>query len=92
LKINSFDEFCFIDLKRIVRRRGICVSYFLAGYIRSPLLFAPLCSPKPRAGRKSQRHNGLGFPILSDHLSDHGGEIPVRYGMRWTLPDENCHS
>ena len=33
--------------------------------------------------RKSQRQNGLGFPILGDH----GGEIAARYGVRWTLPD-----
>jgi peroxiredoxin len=33
--------------------------------------------------RKSQRQNGLGFPILGDH----GGEIAARFGVRWTLPD-----
>jgi peroxiredoxin len=33
--------------------------------------------------RKSQRQNGLGFPILGDH----GGEIAARFGLRWTLPD-----
>jgi peroxiredoxin len=33
--------------------------------------------------RKSQRQNGLGFPILVDH----GGEIAARFGVRWTLPD-----
>lgn len=33
--------------------------------------------------RKSQRQNGLRFPILGDH----GGEIAVRFGVRWTLPD-----
>jgi peroxiredoxin len=33
--------------------------------------------------RKSQRQNGLKFPILGDH----GGEIAARFGVRWTLPD-----
>jgi peroxiredoxin len=34
--------------------------------------------------RKSQRQNGLGFPILSDL----GGEVGARFGVRWTLPDD----
>jgi peroxiredoxin len=33
--------------------------------------------------RKSQRQNGLGFPILGDH----GGEVGAQFGLRWTLPD-----
>jgi peroxiredoxin len=33
--------------------------------------------------RKSQRQNGLGFPILGDHA----GEIAAQFGVRWTLPD-----
>ncbi|QYE33816.1 AhpC/TSA family protein [Polymorphobacter sp. PAMC 29334] len=33
--------------------------------------------------RKSQRQNGLGFPILGDH----GGEVAARFNVRWTLPD-----
>ena len=33
--------------------------------------------------RKSQRQNGLGFPILGDR----GGEIAAQFGVRWTLPD-----
>jgi len=33
--------------------------------------------------RRSQRQNGLGFPILGDHA----GEIAARFGVRWTLPD-----
>jgi peroxiredoxin len=32
--------------------------------------------------RKSQRQNGLGYPILSDH----GGEVSEKFGLRWTLP------
>ena len=32
--------------------------------------------------RKSQRQNGLGFPILGDH----GGELASQFGLRWTLP------
>lgn len=34
--------------------------------------------------RKSQRQNGLGFPILGDH----GGEVAAQFGVRWTLPDD----
>lgn len=34
--------------------------------------------------RKSQRQNGLGFPILSDH----GGELAAQFGVRWTLSDD----
>ncbi|HUC19428.1 MAG TPA: peroxiredoxin-like family protein [Acetobacteraceae bacterium] len=33
--------------------------------------------------RKSQRKNGLGFPILSDK----GGEVGAQFGVRWTLPE-----
>ncbi|MET1047684.1 MAG: peroxiredoxin-like family protein [Hyphomicrobium sp.] len=33
--------------------------------------------------RKSQRQNGLGFPILVDHR----GEVAYQFGVRWTLPD-----
>ena len=33
--------------------------------------------------RKSQRQNGLGFPILGDH----GGEVAAQFAVRWTLPD-----
>jgi peroxiredoxin len=33
--------------------------------------------------RKSQRQNGLGFPILGDH----GGEVAAQFGVRWTLPN-----
>ena len=32
--------------------------------------------------RKSQRQNGLGYPILGDH----GGEVAAQFGLRWTLP------
>jgi peroxiredoxin len=31
--------------------------------------------------RKSQRQNGLGFPILSDR----GGEVGAQFGVRWTV-------
>ncbi len=37
----------------------------------------------PVNSRKSQRQNQLGFPILSDH----GGEVGARFGVRWTAPD-----
>lgn len=33
--------------------------------------------------RKSERQNGLGFPILSDK----GGEIGAGFGVRWTAPE-----
>jgi peroxiredoxin len=33
--------------------------------------------------RKSQRQNGLGFPILGDHA----GELAAQFGVRWTLPE-----
>lgn len=33
--------------------------------------------------RKTQRQNGLGFPILGDH----GGKVAAQFGVRWTLPD-----
>lgn len=33
--------------------------------------------------RKSQRQNGLGFPILGDH----GGEVAAQFDLRWTLPE-----
>ena len=33
--------------------------------------------------RKSQRQNGLGFPILSDK----GGEVGAQFGVRWTVPN-----
>ena len=33
--------------------------------------------------RKSQRQNGLGFPILSDHA----GELAAQFNLRWTLPE-----
>ncbi len=32
---------------------------------------------------KSQRDNGLGFPILGDR----GGELAAAFGVRWTIPD-----
>jgi peroxiredoxin len=37
----------------------------------------------PANSRKSQRQNGLGFPILSDK----GGKVAAEFGVRWTLPD-----
>jgi peroxiredoxin len=33
--------------------------------------------------RKSQRQNGLGFPILGDK----GGEVGAQFGVRWTAPE-----
>ena len=33
--------------------------------------------------RKSQRQNGLGFPILGDHA----GEVAAQFNLRWTLPE-----
>ena len=34
--------------------------------------------------RKSQRENGLGFPILSDK----GGNLGAAFGLRWDVPEE----
>ncbi len=33
--------------------------------------------------RKAQRQNNLGFPILSDK----GGEVGAKFGVRWTAPE-----
>jgi peroxiredoxin len=37
----------------------------------------------PANSRKSQRQNGLGFPILVDE----GGVVVAQFGLRWNLPD-----
>lgn len=37
----------------------------------------------PANSRKSQRQNGLGFPILVDR----GGVVAAQFGLRWNLPD-----
>jgi peroxiredoxin len=37
----------------------------------------------PANSRKSQRQNGLGFPILADK----GGVVAAQFGLRWSLPD-----
>jgi peroxiredoxin len=37
----------------------------------------------PANSRKSQRQNGLGFPILVDK----GGMVGAQFGLRWNLPD-----
>jgi peroxiredoxin len=37
----------------------------------------------PANSRKSQRQNGLGFPILVDK----GGSVAAQFGLRWNLPD-----
>jgi peroxiredoxin len=37
----------------------------------------------PANSRKSQRQNGLAFPILSDK----GGEVGAQFGLRWTAPE-----
>jgi peroxiredoxin len=36
----------------------------------------------PAKSRKSQRQNGLGFPILVDK----GGVVAAQFGLRWHLP------
>lgn len=50
---------------------------------RGASLVAILQQTAPNS-RKSQRQNGLGFPILGDR----GGEIAAQFGLRWTLPDD----
>ena len=38
----------------------------------------------PANSRKSQRDNGLSFPILVDR----GGEVAAAFGLRWLVPDD----
>ena len=67
--------YCNFDLTALEEARSEIVS-------RGASLVAISEQTAPNS-RKSQRQNGLGFPILGDH----GGEIAARFGVRWTLPD-----
>ncbi len=68
--------FCNLELKALeealgeIRARG------------GPLV---AISPQtPANNRKSQRENGLHFPVLSDK----GGELGAAFGLRWVVPEE----
>lgn len=72
---GAWCPFCNFDLSALEEARSDIES-------RGATLVAISQQTAPNS-RKSQRQNGLGFPILGDH----GGEIAARFGLRWTLPD-----
>ncbi len=72
---GAWCPFCNFDLSALEEARSEIES-------RGATLVAISQQTAPNS-RKSQRQNGLGFPILGDH----GGEIAARFGVRWTLPD-----
>ena len=72
---GAWCPFCNLDLSALEEARSEIEA-------RGASLVAISQQTSPNS-RKSQRQNGLGFPILGDH----GGEIAARFGVRWTLPD-----
>ncbi len=72
---GAWCPFCNFDLSALEQARAEIES-------RGATLVAISQQTAPNS-RKSQRQNGLGFPILGDH----GGEIAAQFGVRWTLPD-----
>jgi peroxiredoxin len=72
---GAWCPFCNFDLSALEEARSDIES-------RGATMVAISQQTAPNS-RKSQRQNGLGFPILGDH----GGEIAARFGVRWTLPD-----
>jgi peroxiredoxin len=72
---GAWCPFCNFDLSALEEARSEIES-------RGATLVAISQQTAPNS-RKSQRQNGLGFPILGDH----GGEIAAQFGVRWTLPD-----
>lgn len=72
---GAWCPFCNFDLSALEEARSEIES-------RSASLVAISQQTAPNS-RKSQRQNGLGFPILGDR----GGEIAAQFGVRWTLPD-----
>ena len=72
---GAWCPFCNFDLSALEEARSEIES-------RGATLVAISQQTAPNS-RKSQRQNGLGFPILGDH----GGDIAARFGVRWTLPD-----
>jgi peroxiredoxin len=71
---GAWCPFCNLDLSAVEEARSEIEA-------RGASLVAISQQTSPNS-RKSQRQNGLGFPILGDH----GGEIAARFGVRWTLP------
>ena len=72
---GAWCPFCNFDLSALEEARSEIES-------RGASLVAISQQTAPNS-RKSQRQNGLGFPILGDR----GGEIAAQFGVRWTLPD-----
>ena len=72
---GAWCPFCNFDLSALEEARSEIES-------RGASLVAISQQTAPNS-RKSQRQNGLGFPILGDH----GGEIAAQFGVRWTLPN-----
>lgn len=72
---GAWCPFCNFDLSALEEARAEIES-------RGATLVAISQQTAPNS-RKSQRQNGLGFPILGDH----GGEVAAQFGVRWTLPD-----
>lgn len=72
---GAWCPFCNFDLSALEEARSEIES-------RGATLVAISQQTAPNS-RKSQRQNGLGFPILGDH----GGEVAAQFGVRWTLPD-----
>lgn len=72
---GAWCPFCNLDLSALEQARQDIEA-------RGATLVAISQQTAPNS-RKSQRQNGLGFPILGDH----GGEIAAQFGLRWTLPD-----
>ncbi len=70
--------FCNIELRAMQRALD-------ALHARGASL-AAISQQTPANSRKSQRENGLTFPILSDH----GGNIGHAFGLRWVVPADMC--
>lgn len=72
---GAWCPFCNLDLSALEQARPEIEA-------RGATLVAISQQTAPNS-RKSQRQNGLGFPILGDH----GGDFAAQFGLRWTLPD-----
>ncbi len=72
---GAWCPFCNFDLSALEQARAEIEA-------RGATLVAISQQTAPNS-RKSQRQNGLGFPILGDH----GGEVAAQFGVRWTLPE-----
>jgi peroxiredoxin len=67
--------YCNFDLQALEAARGEIES-------RRASLIAISQQTQPNS-RKSRTQNGLGFPILSDK----GGQVGAKFGVRWTAPE-----